>query len=226
MRVRFGEFTFDSARQVLLRGSEPVHLTPKTMRLLEILLERRGQLVSHDELTDLLWPDVIVGDASLKNTVAALRTSLGDDGRDPRLVVTVHKRGYRFVEPPGGPDGSLQEKAVAHLSHEGKWFPLVFGSNLVGRSSGCDVVLPHISVSRRHATIVFSAEGVTIEDLGSTNGTFVDDLRITCAASLGRHNAVSFGRVDTRFTSHSDGVSTVSWSTTGALRSTRTPVPL
>jgi DNA-binding CsgD family transcriptional regulator len=68
------------------------------------------------------------------------------------------------------------------------------GKQVLGRSSGCDVPLKDLSVSRRHAEIVLTESGVTVTDLGSRNGTFVEGKRIaTCPVSDGQR--VRFGSV-------------------------------
>jgi len=67
-------------------------------------------------------------------------------------------------------------------------FPLLPGSFVVGRSSACDVVIPHESVSRRHARIRIARQAITISDLNSRNGTFVNEQRIhSCSLAVGNH---------------------------------------
>jgi pSer/pThr/pTyr-binding forkhead associated (FHA) protein len=73
-------------------------------------------------------------------------------------------------------------------------FPLQPGRLVVGRSSDCDLVLPHDSVSRQHAEIHLLNEDVTVVDLDSRNGTFVNDTRIQSSA-LAVGQRVKFGRV-------------------------------
>lgn len=73
-------------------------------------------------------------------------------------------------------------------------FPLAPGKFIVGRSSGCDLVLPHESVSRRHAEIQVSADGVAVVDLGSRNGTYIDDERVS-TADLSVGQKVQFGGI-------------------------------
>jgi pSer/pThr/pTyr-binding forkhead associated (FHA) protein len=63
-------------------------------------------------------------------------------------------------------------------------FPLKPGTFVVGRSSGCDLILPHESVSRRHAEIQVALGCVTVVDLDSRNGTFIEDERIRTADLL------------------------------------------
>jgi len=60
MRVRFGPFEFDSATRELLQDRQPVHLSPKSFDLLQILIEQRPALVTKSELQDRLWPEAPV----------------------------------------------------------------------------------------------------------------------------------------------------------------------
>ncbi len=69
------------------------------------------------------------------------------------------------------------------------------GTNLVGRAAGCDVRIAHASVSSSHAEIYFNEGALSIRDLGSTNGTFIDDEQIVDAAWL-PGQALRFGLVD------------------------------
>jgi DNA-binding winged helix-turn-helix (wHTH) protein/predicted ATPase len=79
-----------------------VALRPKAFRVLRHLVERPGVLVTKDELLDLVWPGVHVGDAVLKGCVREIRRALGDDPSAPRFIATVHGRGYRFIAPVAG----------------------------------------------------------------------------------------------------------------------------
>lgn len=80
MRARFGPFLFDSQTRELIHEAERIHLTAKAMRLLELLLSRRPEVVSRQQLYDHLWPDVAVSEANLKNLVAEIRRALGEAG--------------------------------------------------------------------------------------------------------------------------------------------------
>ncbi len=93
----FGSFRLDSAAGLLLRGSDTVPLAPKAFGVLEYLVQHPGQLVTKDELLDLAWADVHVGDGALKVCVREIRRALGDDPRTPQYIETAHRRGYRFV---------------------------------------------------------------------------------------------------------------------------------
>lgn len=93
---QFGPFRLGS---VLCRGSEVVPLTPKAFRVLRVLIERADTLVEKDELWAAAWPGVIVTEGAMTVCIAEIRKALGDSARNSRYVVTVHKRGYRFVAP-------------------------------------------------------------------------------------------------------------------------------
>jgi DNA-binding CsgD family transcriptional regulator len=80
------------------------------------------------------------------------------------------------------------------LSLQAPRFPVTTGVFVVGRSSGCDLVVPHASVSRRHAEIQVLGECVTVVDLDSRNGTYVDDARIQSSAVVVGQK-VTFGGV-------------------------------
>ncbi len=95
--LEFGAFRVDRDGRTLLRDGEPVPLTPKTFDTLLLLLERRGRLVSKDDLMQALWPDTAVCDSNLTQTVFMLRKALGESATDARYVVTVPGRGYRFA---------------------------------------------------------------------------------------------------------------------------------
>jgi DNA-binding winged helix-turn-helix (wHTH) protein/tetratricopeptide (TPR) repeat protein len=96
---RFGPFTLDSSSYRLLRGGEPVPLSPKIIDLLLYLVARQSALVPKEELFKALWPDVAVTDNALTQAVSEARQALGDDPSKPTYIQTVARRGYRFIAP-------------------------------------------------------------------------------------------------------------------------------
>ena len=98
----FPPFRLDKVNQTLWRqtadsAEQPVFLNPKAFALLRYLIENSGRLVSHEELLDVLWPNVHVQPEVIKSHILAIRTALGDSPRESRYIETVRKRGYRFV---------------------------------------------------------------------------------------------------------------------------------
>lgn len=76
---------------------EEVYLEPKIEQLLHYLVSRSGQVISRAELLDSVWSDVTVGDEVITNAIAKLRRLLGDNSKNPELIETIPKRGYRIV---------------------------------------------------------------------------------------------------------------------------------
>jgi DNA-binding winged helix-turn-helix (wHTH) protein/tetratricopeptide (TPR) repeat protein len=104
--VHFGSFVLDETNARLLRCAEKsgekecrVDLTPKAFEMLCYLVSHADQLVTKEDLLSALWPDVIVGDASVKVAIREIRRALGDDATAPRYIETEHRRGYRFIAP-------------------------------------------------------------------------------------------------------------------------------
>jgi len=88
----FGAFRLDPQRRVLLRGKEPVGLTPKALETLLVLVENRDRVVSKDELMKMLWPDSFVEESNLSQNIFVLRKALGDSAHDRRYILTVPVR--------------------------------------------------------------------------------------------------------------------------------------
>src|SRR5919109_152394 len=105
--LAFGPFTFDPNSQLLRRGSEELVLPPRVLAVLQLLLQRAGDVVSRQELIDSVWKEAFVTDTSLAEAISVLRQALGDDSQAPTYIQTVHRRGYRFVAPveTRSPDG-------------------------------------------------------------------------------------------------------------------------
>jgi len=97
---RFGPFEFNPRTGELLREGVPSRLAPQPARLLALLLERAGELVSREEARGRIWDDQTSVDfeLGLNYCLGRLRAVLGDSPREPRFIETVPRRGYRFVE--------------------------------------------------------------------------------------------------------------------------------
>lgn len=108
--IRFGDFVLNRARGCLEdRAGTERFLRPKSYRVLEVLCERYGELVSKDELVDQAWPDVIVSDDSLAHCVSEIRRALGPQGEE--LLRTVPKRGYVLAAPAPHPEAPERRKS-------------------------------------------------------------------------------------------------------------------
>src|SRR5262245_18052900 len=96
-QVAFDAFRMDIPRHRLWRGKQEIPLPPKTWDVLCYLLERPDLLITKDALHRAIWPDTVVSDDTLTNVLAELRQALGENPRSPRVIETVHGRGFRLV---------------------------------------------------------------------------------------------------------------------------------
>jgi DNA-binding winged helix-turn-helix (wHTH) protein len=197
MKVRFGDCVFDSEMRQLRRGPAAIDLPPKTLLLLEALLEQRPKPVSKQFLQDRLWPETFVAESNLARMVAELRQAVGDEGRESRFIRTVHRFGYAFA----GEVQSLAPVRPAAVGASGwlRWrdrdYPLAEGDNLLGRDEECVVALPSSKVSRRHARIRVANGEALLDDLGSKNGTYVGDRRVVGPTTLADGDEIRLGTI-------------------------------
>jgi DNA-binding winged helix-turn-helix (wHTH) protein/Tfp pilus assembly protein PilF len=105
----FDSYRADFERRLLLRGEEVVQLPAKALDTLFVLIQRRGEVVSKDELMKLLWPDSFVEEGNLSQNIHILRKALGESVGEHRYIVTVPGRGYRFVAKVTERSGTASE---------------------------------------------------------------------------------------------------------------------
>ena len=98
---QFGDFVLDQSRYRLQRGDRLLRLEKLPMELLIFLVERRGELVSREEIAGRLWGNEVFLDVdhSINTAVRKIRTTLRDDAEKPQFVETVVGKGYRFAAP-------------------------------------------------------------------------------------------------------------------------------
>ena len=97
--MEFQDFSIDPAALELRKGGVRVDLSPQAVRLLAVLVRKRGELVTRQELYAALWPgepEVDV-DRGLNTLIRQIRQALGDSPTDPRFIRTYPRRGYRFL---------------------------------------------------------------------------------------------------------------------------------
>ena len=112
--LSFGDFTIDRADERLLGPHGPVKLGNKAFRVLLLLAEQQGRLLTKDALFSSVWDGTIVSESALTSVIKELRRALGDESRTPRYIESVYGRGYRFIEPVR--EGAAPEAAPASPS--------------------------------------------------------------------------------------------------------------
>lgn len=212
VRVRFADFTLDSAtRQLLHRGSGEIRLSPKAFDLLAALVEQRPTVLDKADLHRRIWPDTYVVDANLNVLVAEIRRALGDSRRNAKFIRTVHAIGYAFC----GKAVELTDRAAPRkappvrfwLMWNDRVIVLEDGDNTVGRDPECTVWLDASGVSRRHARIrtVRGDDAILLQDLGSKNGTLVENAPITGQVRLTDGAEIQIGSVRLKLRIWSEG---------------------
>jgi DNA-binding winged helix-turn-helix (wHTH) protein len=195
-RFSFGPFVLDCAGAELRRGDEKVPLRPKCFDVLLHLVQQPGKLVTKDELLDQVWSDAVISEATLSRTVASLRAALEDDPESPKYIETISRRGYKFIGPveetaadPRMEPGPRPRFLLIHGSRE---YPLR-GEQIIGRGDDADILLHSSTTSRHHARITASAGVVTLFDLDSRHGTFVNGNRVSGAVTLEPGDEIHIG---------------------------------
>lgn len=191
LKIRFGDVLFDSSTRQVFRGGDEVHLSGKALQLLKFLIEQRPRAVSKQDLQTHLWPETFVTEANLPSLVAEIREAIGDDARNPKYVATLHGFGYAFRALATAEASATG--ADCRLIGAGIEIRLGYGENMIGRDGLGGAMLDSPTVSRHHARILIADAGVTIEDLGSKNGTFVNSEPVTAPRPLADGDHVRIG---------------------------------
>src|SRR5205809_3619438 len=116
----FGSFEVDVVSGELRRQGLKIRLQDQPFRLLVLLLDHAGDVVTREKVRETLWPaeTYVDFDHSLNTAVRKLREALGDSAEAPRYVETLTRRGYRFVAPVAepGPTAPLAHSADADVA--------------------------------------------------------------------------------------------------------------
>lgn len=179
MTLEFETFRVDFDRhQVFRGGNEEVHLSPKALQLLQLLIEGRPNAISKAEIHERLWPATFVAESNLASIINEVRNALHDDAKTPKYIRTVHGFGYAFCAEPSvagaRPHGAPAAKLVSDKGED----LLYAGRNIIGRDADVAVRVDDRTISRHHAAIVINERGATLEDLQSKNGAHAGESAI------------------------------------------------
>jgi DNA-binding winged helix-turn-helix (wHTH) protein len=195
VRLQFDNVTFDADTRQVWLDERDVHLSPKAFDLLALLIERRPRALSKAEIRDYLWPGTFVSESNLPTLVSEIRVAIGDRGRTRGFIRTLHGRGYSFDAPEAGVQVPVLEAAVA-----GRWLigttaeiALTLGENVLGREGEGVILLKSTTVSRRHVRITVDERVAIVEDLGSKNGTYINDTQLTRPTPIADGDQIRIG---------------------------------
>jgi len=192
----FGLVRVDAGARVISSTAGSVHLTRKGFDLLLLLLENRPNAVSKEQISARVWPHTFVAESSLQFLIHEIRQAIDDGGARQSWIRTVHGIGYSFC---GDVRVSNAASVASNLEHPAAWLlgasrrvALRAGENIVGRGIGDGIDIDAPTISRRHARIVIG-ESITLEDLGSKNGTWLKDEHLTAPHPLVDGDVVKLG---------------------------------
>jgi len=191
-----------------LRDGREVRVTRKAFELLSILVEHAPRALTKAELLDRLWPKTFVSDDALARLVSDLRVTIGDSARRPTMIRTIHGFGYAFAAEIFNGDRH-PAKTSCELTWASQIFPLGEGENVIGRDPDVSVTLNGAIISRRHACVIVKDGLAQVEDLGSKNGTLVDNERLTARRALQDGDVITVGDYELTFKIVTDDVPTV-----------------
>ena len=182
-----GEFEVDPATNCICKDSLSVKLEPRAMSLLLYLAHRPATVVSREELEREIWTDMVVGYDALNNTIAKLRKAFNDDPKNPQVIHTVPKKGYRLIAEVGvSPlsaefDNVLAVEVESHPSLERKLSAILYAdvvdySRLTGmdeegthRSLSKCLDLMTLSIDRYHGNVVHFAGDAILADFATVS---------------------------------------------------------
>jgi len=161
--IHFADFAFDARSGELRRNGTATRLEPQPARVLALLVEHAGEVVTRAELQERVWSgDTFVDfDRGLNYCIAQIREALGDSASEPRFVETLPRRGYRFIAPVHGSLDGLKTAAYSppDVTGAGDGLQAVPPANQVG--SG----LPAVPIARStnvSATVAVSAVALVV----------------------------------------------------------------
>jgi TolB-like protein/DNA-binding winged helix-turn-helix (wHTH) protein/tetratricopeptide (TPR) repeat protein len=209
--VHFGIFQLDLKARELHKAGVKVKLQEQPFRVLALLVDRAGQVVTREELQQKVWPtDVYVGfDQGLNNAIKKVRDALGDSADSPRFIETVDRHGYRFVAPvsaaPRRPSEpwfhfgfhTLRNTALIGVATASLIAALAYwvwhGSDILERTSSEKVilaVLPFDNLSRDPDQEFFS-DGLTEEMIAQLGKLNPERLTVIARGSVAKYKGTS-----------------------------------
>jgi len=176
---RLGEWVVEPDLNRITRNGETIHLELKVMALLVCLSCHGSRVVTRQQLIDEVWDGSYICDNTLTHAIAELRRAFGDDACESEYIETIHRRGYRLLKEvtdlEGRPSFGFGRPSPFRVLVDNRNIQLREGENLIGRLPGVSLCINSLQVSRHHARITVEDSTAFLEDLGSKNGTLLND---------------------------------------------------
>ena len=160
-RLRFGLFEADLASGELYKHGRLIHVQEQPFRILAMLLERPGEVISREEVQKTLWPEgtFVDFDEGLDTALKKLRQALGDSPQNPVFVETIPRRGYRFIAPVhGAGNGSVSNADQSVLPGE---------HNYSGNAQEANMAQPALARSQLRRNVLLALASVAAIGVGA-----------------------------------------------------------
>lgn len=118
---RVGEWQVQPDLGTLTRGEEQFQLEPKVIGVLVYLARHPGDVLPKEKIIRAVWPDTFVTDEVLTNAISELRKAFGDDAKNPTIIQTLPRRGYRLIAPVTGMGRSQEPERAAKPGIKTRW---------------------------------------------------------------------------------------------------------
>lgn len=142
-----GRFRLSLHDHVLMGEEHPIQLSPLASQLLQILAREPGQLVERGQLVDELWRgDWLVGDPALTRVVSEIRSAIDDNPKNPTLIQTIPRRGYRLV-PSGSEPSTPTAPSIGQPIGPPLWRTIMLSVLIL---TGCLTILGLVATAARH----------------------------------------------------------------------------
>lgn len=126
-----GDVVVDSRANLIVISGKEKRVEPKLIALLVYLAQHSKEVITRQQITEVLWPNVVVGDESVTQAIFALRNLLRDDAKQPQYIETIPKKGYRFLAEANLLDTKTTETPTPQQPSKNK---LVLISSLISLS--------------------------------------------------------------------------------------------
>ena len=109
--LQIGEWLVEPDLNCITRGKKKTSVEPKVIEVLVCLADYPGEVLSKKQIIQTVWPDTFVSEEVLRYSISELRKAFGDDAKNPRIIQTIARRGYRLIAPVTKKDSSPGMKA-------------------------------------------------------------------------------------------------------------------
>ena len=197
---RVGEWLVEPSLDRLSRNGTVLRLRPQLVDMLVLLAQRAGETVSKDEILANVWDGQHVAESGMTRCIAEIRQALGDAAREPRIVQTIPKRGYRLVAPveflerPAPDAAPTEDSTPAAASNDVDILPRRSRWG-IGALLASVLLLATLGAGRGNAPAALSADHrILLADVTNTTGdkTFDGTLRLALAVHLGQAPTLLF----------------------------------